>query len=97
MGIIVVGLVVAAVCGYFGNEIGKTKGMASLGLWLGLLLGPFGVLIIAVLQPTSPGRGTSTPTMHFDCLCVHCGGGSARMTLSVGTASAGPRRAAEMR
>lgn len=40
------------VCLFLGMIIGSAKGLTGLGLFLGLLLGPLGVLIVAVMKPT---------------------------------------------
>jgi hypothetical protein len=43
---------VAIVFGLIGTAIGKGKGRAGAGWWLGFLLGIIGVIIIACLSPT---------------------------------------------
>lgn len=43
---------IAFVCLFVGMIIGSAKGFAGLGLFLGLLLGPLGVLIVAIMKPT---------------------------------------------
>lgn len=40
------------VCLFLAMIIGGSKGFAGLGIFLGLLLGPLGVLIVAVMKPT---------------------------------------------
>ncbi len=44
-------LVMAVIFGLIGQAIGKGKGRASAGWWLGFLLGIIGVIIIACLRP----------------------------------------------
>jgi len=51
-GAVVVWLVVAVIFGLIGTAIGKGKGRAGAGWWLGFLLGIIGVIIIACLSPT---------------------------------------------
>jgi len=43
---------VDVVCLFLGMIIGGSRGFTGLGLFLGLLLGPLGVLIVAVMKPT---------------------------------------------
>ena len=43
---------VAVVCLFLGMIIGSAKGFTGLGLILGLLLGPLGVLIVACMKAT---------------------------------------------
>ena len=45
-------IVLAIVFGLIGTAIGKGKGRADAGWWLGFLLGIVGVIIIACLSPT---------------------------------------------
>lgn len=40
------------ICLFLGMIIGGSKGFAGLGIVLGLLLGPLGVLIVAVMKAT---------------------------------------------
>jgi len=40
------------VCLFLGMIIGGSKGFTGLGIFLGLVLGPLGVLIVAVMKPT---------------------------------------------
>ena len=44
--------VVALLCALGGQAIGRTKGRERAGFWLGLLLGPFGLILIALLSRT---------------------------------------------
>jgi hypothetical protein len=39
-------------CGVIGGAIGSSKGNGTAGFWLGLLLGPIGILIAAVMSAT---------------------------------------------
>jgi hypothetical protein len=48
-GAVLVWIVVAVACGFGGYAIGKPKGRASTGAWLGVLLGVIGIIIIACL------------------------------------------------
>ena len=43
---------VDVICLFLGMIIGGSKGFTGLGFFLGLLLGPLGVLIVAVMKPT---------------------------------------------
>jgi len=43
---------VAVVCMLLGMVIGGSKGFAGLGAFLGFLLGPLGILILACMKPT---------------------------------------------
>lgn len=45
-------VVVAVLCGVLGAVIGDGKGRAVAGFWIGLLLGPIGLIIAAVLPPS---------------------------------------------
>lgn len=44
-------LLIALVCALAGSGIGRPKGRATLGFFLGLLLGAIGVVIIAFVKP----------------------------------------------
>ena len=55
---------VAAFCCFLGYTIGEQKNQAGLGLICGLLLGPIGVLIVAVMPPGPARRGYSTRTQR---------------------------------
>lgn len=48
-GEVLVWIVVAVVCGFIGHAIGKPKGRASTGAWLGALLGVIGIIVIALM------------------------------------------------
>jgi len=43
---------VDVICLFLGMIIGGSKGFTGLGLFLGLVLGPLGVLTVAVMKPT---------------------------------------------
>jgi hypothetical protein len=43
-------LIVWILCGIAGHFIGKGKGRGTVGFWLGLLLGPFGLIICFFLK-----------------------------------------------
>jgi len=43
-------------CPFIGLAVGSTKGRATEGFFLGLLLSGLGVLIVAVMNPTSPAQ-----------------------------------------
>jgi hypothetical protein len=49
---LVVIVVVALACGFVGQAIGKPKGYPGAGLAIGLLLGVFGVVIVALMPET---------------------------------------------
>ena len=49
--IIFVSFMGALVCSAIGYGIGATRNRAAQGAWLGLLLGPIGIIIILVLTP----------------------------------------------
>ena len=53
---IVIFLIPLVVFGWLGHVIGKQKNQAGLGLWLGLLLGPIGLVITALLPDNHPRR-----------------------------------------
>ncbi len=57
------GVLVGAVllCGIIGAAIGSPKGIGGAGLLLGLLFGPLGVLIVAVLKPGKLSQITVRP------------------------------------
>ncbi len=50
-------LVMAVIFGLIGQAVGKGKGQASAGWWLGFLLGIIGVIIIACLRPDREAQG----------------------------------------
>ncbi len=47
-GVVLIGLVVALACAFAGQAIAKPKGYPGAGLAIGLLLGIFGVVIVAL-------------------------------------------------
>jgi hypothetical protein len=49
--VLVVG-VTLLIFGLIGRYIGRDKGRSSEGFWIGFLLGPIGLIIVALLQPT---------------------------------------------
>jgi hypothetical protein len=53
---VLIWLVVATGLGFAGWGIGKSKGRAAAGWWLGFLLGVIGVIIIACMSPTQEHR-----------------------------------------
>lgn len=53
---VLIWLVVATGLGFAGWGIGKSKGRAAAGWWLGFLLGIIGVIIIACMSPTDEYR-----------------------------------------
>ena len=55
-------VVVAVLCAGAGYAIGELKGRAVLGAALGLLLGPVGVVAIAVLSRREDGGGVHAPS-----------------------------------
>lgn len=52
-------LIGCAICGAIGRYIGQFKGRADAGMWLGVLLGPIGWLLAALV-------------LHFETQCPHC-------------------------
>lgn len=49
---VLVVLVIALGCAFGAQAIGKSKGRAKLGWWLGFGLGIIGVIVIACMRPT---------------------------------------------
>jgi hypothetical protein len=47
-------LITEVACAVLGYAVGKQKGQGALGLVLGVFLGPFGILIAALLQDNRP-------------------------------------------
>lgn len=45
-------IAVAAVCAILGAAIGSNRGQAAAGFWLGLLLGPIGILLCLTMKTT---------------------------------------------
>lgn len=75
-----------AVCGFLGAAVASSKNRAGTGLVLGLLLGPIGVLVAALLGDASKGRNDPRcavlPVTCSSCkgvvqsgdpACPHCG------------------------
>ena len=55
-------LISAAVFGFLGTVIAKNKGVSqTAGFWWGCLLGPFGLIVVALLNP-EPKASTSIKT-----------------------------------
>ena len=53
-GLVVVTAVVAAVSGAIGSSVGSRKNAGVEGFWLGFLLGPLGILIVAIAIDNRP-------------------------------------------
>lgn len=51
-GVMLFAVVIALVCGFAGQAIGRPKGYPGAGLAIGLLLGVFGVVIVALMPET---------------------------------------------
>jgi hypothetical protein len=51
-GVMLIAVVIALVCGFAGQAIGRPKGYPGAGLAIGLLLGVFGVVIVALMPET---------------------------------------------
>jgi hypothetical protein len=69
-GFLIVCLISCAVCGAIGYSIGDKKNLAGFGATLGLLLGPIGLIIVAILpaepdynEPPYSGPTSSYPAM----------------------------------
>lgn len=52
---LIIYLIAALACGFIADAIGKRKGRAG-DFWLGLILGPLGVLIVAVMPASQEGK-----------------------------------------
>jgi hypothetical protein len=57
--------------GFAGGAIGRSKGMENSGFLLGLLLGPIGLIIIAVTQPSQERRDQVARKQGM-VSCPHC-------------------------
>ncbi len=51
-GVAIIGLAVALVCAFAGQAIGRWKGYPGAGFAIGLLLGVFGLVILALMPET---------------------------------------------
>lgn len=62
------------ICGIAGYSIGNAKGRGPTGLLLGLLLGVFGIIIIAVMGPADLLRCPAChgPVSTVTTVCPHC-------------------------
>lgn len=54
-------LIAAFIMGFIGYHIGKTKGRGSLGVVLGLILGPIGWIIVLLMPAVSKGDDALSP------------------------------------
>lgn len=64
--LLVIALVLAAVFAAIGVAIAKNKGVSTTaGFWLGALLGPIGLIVIALLNPTADAPAQSSPRDRF--------------------------------
>ena len=54
-------VIVCVICGTIGHYIGKEKNREDMGLLLGILFGPIGILIVAVLPPIEKSNEDNTP------------------------------------
>lgn len=64
----------ALVWAFIGREVGERRGDRALGVMMGLLLGPFGLLFLAVLAPatvTCPHCGSAL--REGQAFCPSCG------------------------
>lgn len=59
-GLLAVVAVYALVCGLFGYDIGERKDLGLMGFLLGLFFGPFGLIVIAVME-RGPVPGAECP------------------------------------
>lgn len=57
--------------GSIGAAIGKNKGLAVAGFLLGVLCGPIGLVVVAVIQP-SQERSDRVAREHGMTQCPHC-------------------------
>jgi hypothetical protein len=57
-------LLSAFICGGLGYNIGDSKGLGGLGVALGVLLGPVGIIILAILP--SEKNEINEPTTHYE-------------------------------
>jgi uncharacterized membrane protein YeaQ/YmgE (transglycosylase-associated protein family) len=68
----VVYIVISAfIFGFLGGAIGRHKNMENKGFFLGLLLGPIGLFVIAVIKP-SPETRDSQARQQGMVMCSHC-------------------------
>jgi hypothetical protein len=60
MGFLVFGLLLWLACGLIGALVGADKGLTGFGFLAGFVLGPIGVLVVAVMQPRPQPAGSTT-------------------------------------
>jgi uncharacterized membrane protein YeaQ/YmgE (transglycosylase-associated protein family) len=75
---VIMAMVVAVICGGIGMVVANTKGNAAPGFFLGVLMGPVGILIAMLLPENSSSkrakcRSCGHPHEGFTKRCPGCG------------------------
>lgn len=54
-------VIIGVFCALIGAVVGSAKGQPGAGFWLGFLLGPIGILIVAVMKDSKLNRVEAKP------------------------------------
>lgn len=104
--VLIIGLVVALVCGLISSTIAKNKGLPAAGyFFLGFLLGIIGIVIAAVVRPAETGttrsrrlrRRAGTPTRGSKRRCVGTTATNGQRTVLAGRRNPWPDQLHEAR